>query len=363
MSFLMFGVDAIREYLSAHIITSLIPAFFIAGAIATFISKSAVIDYLGPKANRVLAYSIASVSGAILAVCSCTILPLFAGIRQRGAGLGPAVAFLFSGPAINLVAIIYSARLLGYDIGISRAVGAIVFSIVIGIIMAFLFGKEEKQIEDNVEWNYGEDEVKSSNGKIAAFFVTLILFMIATSSINLVVALSSISMSDFSFAINGDMIPALLAFILFVTIVVFSIKWFKSNDISEWMVETWKLLKKILPYLLLGVFLAGIIKELLPPEVVQTWVGGNSILSNLIAAILGSLMYFCTLTEVPIVKALMDLGMGKGPALTLLLAGPSLSIPNMIVIGKILGLRKTAVYITLVVVLSSTTGLIFGSIF
>jgi uncharacterized membrane protein YraQ (UPF0718 family) len=359
----MFGVDAIREYLSGHIITSLIPAFFIAGAIASFVSKSAVIDYLGPKANKILAYTIASISGAILAVCSCTILPLFAGIRKRGAGLGPAIAFLFSGPAINLLAIIYSARLLGYDIGIFRAVGAILFSIVIGLIMALIFGKEEERINDNAEWNFGKDELKTSNSKIAAFFITLVLFMIATSSINLVFGIDSISMESFALAINGEVIPALIALTLLVVIIIFAVKWFQSEDISEWMTETWKLLKKILPYLLLGVFLAGIIKELLPPEVVQKFVGENTIISNVLAAALGSLMYFCTLTEVPIVKALMDLGMSKGPALTLLLAGPSLSIPNMIVIGKILGLKKTAVYIALVVVLSSTTGLIFGYLF
>ena len=361
---LQSGWGALTEYLSAHVLTCLIPAFFIAGAIAVFISQAAVIHYFGPKAKRWLAYTIASLSGAILAVCSCTILPLFAGIRQRGAGLGPAIAFLYSGPAINVLAIIYSAQLLGFDLGAARAVGAISFSVIIGLIMAIIFRKqEEKLYSENTEWVYTteDDDNSHSLSQIVPYFAAMIVLLVASSSIALAVEIIAHTESDrWSLVFKGKPVPAFIAVVFLIAVIIMAARWYKRNEISQWMYETWNLTKKIVPILLLGVFIAGMVKALLPEYVVQRWVGGNSVWNNLFASVFGSLMYFSTLTEVPIVRALMDLGMGKGPALTLLLAGSSLSLPNMIVIGRVMGVKRTAVYILLVIVLSTVAGTLFG---
>lgn len=360
---LIAGWQALTEYLSAHVLTCLIPAFFIAGAIAVFVSQTAVIRYFGPQAKRWLAYTVASLSGAILAVCSCTILPLFAGIRQRGAGLGPAVAFLYSGPAINVLAIIYSAQLLGLDLGIARAVGAIVFSVVIGLIMAVIFRKqEEKLVAEKSEWMYasGQDDGSHPLKQVIPFFATLVVLLVAASSIGLVVELAKSDPGRWSVVFEGKPVPSLITLVFFVAVLVMAFRWYTGDELAQWMSETWSLIRKIVPILLIGVFVAGMIKVLLPEPVVQKWVGGNSVWNNLLASVFGALMYFSTLTEVPIVRALMDLGMGKGPALTLLLAGPSLSLPNMIVIGRVMGVRRTAVYVLLVVILSTAVGMIFG---
>ncbi|MBA7563569.1 hypothetical protein ES708_05228 [subsurface metagenome] len=337
------GWYALLEYLSAHVLTCLIPAFFIAGAIAVFVSKGAILKYFGPKARKWLSYGIASVSGAILAVCSCTILPLFAGIRKRGAGLGPAIAFLYSGPAINILAIVYTARLLGYDLGIARAVGAIFFSIVIGLIMSFIWIKEERlklEGNENLFKAYGQGEHQKPVYISVIFFLSLLVILV--------------------FGAAKMWIYAGAALAILIVIIVIG---YKRAELKDWIKETGKLVWQIFPILLAGVFIAGIIKYFLPQSVVETWVGGNSLRSNFLASILGAFMYFSTLTEVPIIKALMDLGMGKGPALTLLLAGPSLSLPNMIVIGRVMGARKTLTYVALVVIMATFTGMAFGYFF
>ena len=363
LPYLNSGLDALSEYLSAHVLTCLIPAFFIAGGIAVFVSKNAVIKYFGAGANKILSYSVASVSGAILAVCSCTILPLFAGIRQRGAGLGPAVAFLYSGPAINVLAVVYSARLLGLDLGIARAIGAVVFSIVIGIIMAFLFRKEEAAMfADKGDLALAEDEPQHPLWKVSVYFAVLLALLVAASAIQLAVGIVTGEAGTASLIFEGKILPAIITVILLAAVVWLSFSWYSGEERVEWMRETWCLFKQIVPILLVGVFIAGVIGELLPEEVVQRWVGGNEISHNLLASVFGALMYFSTLTEVPIVRMLMDLGMGRGPALTLLLAGPSLSLPNMIVIGRILGFRRTAAYVVIVVVLSTFAGLMFGAV-
>ena len=337
------GWYSLLEYLSAHVLTCLVPAFFIAGAIAVFVSKGAILKYFGPKANKWLSYSVASVSGAILAVCSCTILPLFAGIRKRGAGLGPAIAFLYSGPAINILAIVYTARLLGYGLGIARAIGAIAFSIVIGLVMSLIWMKEERsklEGNENLFKANGQGEHQKPVYMSVIFFLSLLAILI------------------FGAAKMWIYAGAALAILIVIIIVGY-----KKAELKDWMKETGKLAWKIFPILLAGVFLAGIIKYFLPQSVVETWVGGNSIRSNFLASIFGALMYFSTLTEVPIIKALMDLGMGKGPALTLLLAGPSLSLPSMIVLGRILGVKKTLTYIALVVIMATFSGMAFGHFF
>ncbi|MBU0520044.1 permease [bacterium] len=362
MQVLHQGIAALAEYLSAHVISCLLPAFFIAGAIAVFVSQAAVIRYFGASASKVLSYGVASVSGAILAVCSCTILPLFAGIRQRGAGLGPAITFLYSGPAINVLAIIYSAQLLGLDLGAARAAGAVLFSIIVGLLMAAIFKKAEKKYEsERGDIDFADDVKPRPLPQIISYFAAMVLFLVGASAIGLVVEFNPAADGLAALTFSGKWLPALISLALFIVILVMVVKWYSGAEVAAWMRETWKLAYKIIPILLLGVFIAGMIKALLPQETVQTWVGGNSLLNNLLAAVFGALMYFSTLTEVPIVKALMDLGMGKGPALTLLLAGPSLSLPNMIVIGRVIGVARTAVYVFLVIVLSSVCGLIFGS--
>ncbi len=335
------GWEALLEYLSAHVLTCLVPAFFIAGAIAVFVSQASVLKYFGASAKKVLAYSVASVSGAILAVCSCTILPLFAGIHKRGAGLGPAIAFLYSGPAINILAVVYSARLLGFDLGMARAVGAVVFSIVIGLIMAFIWRKEElEKVNNPGELTLPQEEKGARPQGITLVYFTILVGILVFGAAQ-------------KWLITGVLL-AILALVLY--------RWFEKGELRYWMAQTWDLFKKIFPVLIAGVFVAGIIKALLPQSVVEQWLGGNGLGATFVASIFGTLMYFSTLTEVPIIRALMDLGMGKGPALALLLAGPALSLPNMIVIARIMGIKKTGVYVCLVVIMATTTGMIFGNL-
>lgn len=331
------GLDALVEYLSLHVLTCLVPAFFIAGAIAVFISQTAVLKYFGPKAKKVLSYSVASVSGTILAVCSCTALPLFGGIYKRGAGLGPAIAFLYSAPAINILAIVYSAKLLGYDLGLGRAVGAILFSIVIGLIMAAIYRKEKSETDAAAFAMLATDPKGKSPWQQLIFFGILVGILVFAASKQWIVT---------------GILLAMLAVVLW--------RWLTTGELKQWMKETAHFVRLIVPWLLVGVFAAGILKVAVPQSVVSSVVGGNSLQANFVASFLGALMYFATLTEVPIVRAFMDLGMGKGPALALLLAGPALSLPNMLVIRSIMGTQKTLVYIALVVVMATFTGYIFG---
>lgn len=333
------GWNALLEYLSAHVLTCLVPAFFIAGAIAVFVSQGAVLRYFGPKARKVLSYSVASVSGTILAVCSCTVLPLFGGIYKRGAGIGPAIAFLYSGPAINVLAIVYTARLLGYDLGIARIVGALTFAAGIGLIMSFIYRKEESLKDATAFDALLSDSEGKSLLQQGIFFATLVGILVFAASQNWIV--------------TG---------VLLVVLAVILWRWFSRSELGQWMRETLHFVRLIVPWLLGGVFVAGIITTFMPESVVATYVGGNSLLANFGASLFGSLMYFATLTEVPIIRAFTDLGMGKGPSLALLLAGPALSLPNMLVIRSIMGTRKTLTYITLVVVFATISGYIFGLI-
>jgi len=333
------GWNALLEYLSAHVLTCLVPAFFIAGAIAVFISQTSVLKYFGPQAKKLLSYSLASVSGTILAVCSCTVLPLFGGIYKRGAGIGPAIAFLYSGPAINVLAFVYTARILGFDLGLARAIGAVAFAAGIGLIMATIYRKEES-LKDSAAFDalMADPESKKWWQQIT-FFAVLVGILVSAASKNWIA--------------TGVLLVA-LAFILW--------RWFTRSELGIWMKETLRFVRLIVPWLLGGVFIAGIITTFVPQHVVSTWVGGNSLFANFIASFVGALMYFATLTEVPIVSAFMDLGMGKGPTLALLLAGPAVSLPNMLVIRSIMGTKKTLTYIALVVIFATITGYIFGLI-
>ncbi|MFA5629074.1 MAG: permease [Dehalococcoidales bacterium] len=339
INLLQAGWGGLLEYLSAHVITCLIPALFIAGAIATFVSQSAVLKYFGPKANKPASYGVASVSGAILAVCSCTVLPLFAGIFKRGAGLGPAIAFLFSGPAINILAIVYSAKLLGWDIGIARIIAAIVFSVVIGLIMELIFQKKNPNGNDNLFPKPESEPTGKTIWQQIIFIGVLVGILIFAASKNWIV--------------TG---------IFFVGLAIILRQWFKRDEIIQWLNETLHFTKLIIPWLLIGVFLAGILTYIIPQTLVTAYVGGNTIIGNFIASVFGALMYFATLTEVPIVKAFLDLGMGKGPALALLLAGPSLSLPSIITLSRIMGLKKTLTYVLLVIIMATLTGYLFGFI-
>ncbi|MBN2186336.1 MAG: permease [Dehalococcoidia bacterium] len=339
LSLLQGGWDALLAYLSAHVLTCLVPAFFIAGAVAVFISQASVIKYFGPQAKKLLSYSVASVSGTILAVCSCTVLPLFGGIYKRGAGIGPAVAFLYSGPAINVLAIVYTARILGFDLGLARAVGAVVFAACIGLIMAFIYRKEES-LKDSAAFDALEaDPFAKPWWQQVVFFAMMVGILVFAASQNWIA--------------TGILLAA-LGIILW--------RWFTRGEIGMWMKETLRFVRLIVPWLLAGVFVAGIITTFVPQEAVTSWVGGNSLFASFIASFLGALMYFATLTEVPIVSAFINLGMGKGPTLALLLAGPALSLPNMLVIRSIMGTKKMLTYVGLVVAFATITGYIFGLI-
>ena len=355
------GIETLAEYLSAHVLTCLVPAFFIAGAITVFVTKTTVLKYFGNQAKKYISYSIASVSGAILAVCSCTVLPLFAGIYKRGAGIGPATTFLFSGPAINILAIILTARVLGYEIGLARVIGAVLMSIVIGLLMSFIFRKEEqKKKNDNLLIGLDEERTTRPVKISLMFFILLILILV-------IGAASSEYIS---------WIPKLaIVYILTIFVSIILIFYYTRDEVKQWGHETWNLTKKIFPILLIGVFIVGIIGGVaahLNPgtdpstavgEVVAPYIGGNSIFSCFFASIIGAILYMPTLLEVAIVGDLFGYSagiMGGGPALALLLAGPSLSLPNMIVITRVIGIKKSFVYILLVVIVATIIGFTYG---
>jgi uncharacterized membrane protein YraQ (UPF0718 family) len=329
------GLQSVQKYLALHVLLCLIPAFFLAGAIASLFSKESVLKYFGAETPKYISYSVAAISGCLLAVCSCTVLPLFAGIYKRGAGVGPATTFLFSAPAINILAIVYTAKILGYDIGAARAVGAILLSVVIGLIMHVVY-----------ENNNGEHSgIKTFNAEEHSHTVQLFLLLLA------ILVIPEI--------IKSWKALALVEISLIAATVYLSFKWYTKEERVSWMQETWFLVKMIFPLLLVGVFFAGIIVELLPSEVVVKLVGGDNVLSYFIASLSAALMYFSTLTEVPIINALTYLGMGRGPALSMLLAGPALSLPSMIVISRIMGVKKGLSYIGLVVIMAMISGIAF----
>lgn len=352
----------LKDYAREHVLLCLVPALFIAGAISVFISKESVIKYFGAQAKKILSYSIASISGSILAVCSCTILPLFAGIYSRGAGIGPASAFLYSGPAINVLAIILTAKVLGYKLGLARAVGAVVFAVVIGLLMQWIFRREEK--DRRPEGFAATEGVVSERPlwKNALYFAAMVGFLVFINWGK--PAEGSVSLWSTIYEIRWFIGVGLLV-ILFWMIW----KWFHKTEIKDWIGETWIYAKLILPYLFAGVLIAGFLlgrpgqEGVIPNFWVENLVGGNGVGATFLASIVGAFMYFATLTEVPILEGLIGAGMGQGPALALLLAGPALSLPNMLVIRSVIGTKKTLVYIGLVVVMSTLTGLIYGNFF
>lgn len=397
----------LQWYARNHTLACVVPALFIAGAIITFLSQASVMRYLGPKSNKPLAYTVASVSGCVLAVCSCSVLPMFAGIYQLGAGLGPATAFLYSGPAINVLAIFLSARVLGLPIGAGRAIGAILFAFVIGLLMALAFRREENA-KAQAAMQMPEPEAPARGmGKNALFLGCMILFLVFSDWFNpgnVVVKTSdgrefkAVVIHETKEAIRfqldqdlgegklGDKIELpktqiadmqeqktwvlaiyharwYLAGVMGVLVVLMAFSWFEKDELKEWMHNTWEFAKLLVPLLYGGVFIVGFMSVLLPEKQVAQWVGDNSLSANLVASVIGAFWYFATLTEIPITQALMNLGMHKGPVLALLLAGPALSLPNILVIRSVMGNKKTFVFCVLVVVMSTIAGLLFGLAF
>ena len=392
----------VKWYAREHVLLCLVPAFFIAGAIGVFVRQESVMKYLGPTANKLLAYGVGSVSGSILAVCSCTVLPLFSGIYRMGAGLGPAIAFLYSGPAINVLAIILTARVLGLEMGIARAVGAVGFSIIIGAIMHFIYRKEELE-KVNAAMNLPKSETKRPLWKDIIYFASMIAILVFA---NWGKPVETTGFFNFVYSYKW-IITGLSSIVFAATLLLwFDLAWWKMliiaiptailaylfphepmipfaagaiglsiitstdrGETGDWFASSWDFAKQILPLLLFGVLLAGVFlgrpgKEgLIPNEWIASLVGGNSLWANFFASIVGAFMYFATLTEVPIVQGLIGSGMGKGPALALLLAGPALSLPSMLVIRSYIGTKKTVVYCSLVVIMATITGMIYGAVF
>jgi uncharacterized membrane protein YraQ (UPF0718 family) len=409
-------LDLLKWYAREHVILCLLPAFFIAGVISVFVSQGSVLKYFGANAKKWLAYTVASVSGTILAVCSCTILPLFSSIHKRGAGLGPAIAFLYSGPAINILAIILTARILGFEMGVARVVGAVSFSVIIGLIMALIYRREEnirKAEQMNIAgmperrpmWetsfhffvlvlilvfaNWGKPTAEDTTSAwyyiwaykwyITGFFSLLLGFSLIkilkikwqwVLSAVLATTVSAILASNF--IENTKLAPLVPMLVGIISLSIITLKDKNDGENKEWTLVTWDFAKQILPLLATGIVIAGFllgsthdgktIAGIIPDHWISGLVGGNSIFSNFFASIVGAFMYFATLTEVPIVQGLLAAGMGKGPALALLLAGPSLSLPSMLVIRGVVGTQKTVVYVGLVVIMATITGLIFGGI-
>ena len=349
----------LQEYAREHVLTCLVPAFFIAGAIAVFVSQAAVLKYFGATAKKVLSYSVASVSGTVLAVCSCTVLPLFAGIYSRGAGLGPATAFLYSGPAINVLAIVLTARILGWQLGLARAIGAVLFAVITGLLMAFIFRKEDAARTTGAMYLPEDEGTQRTLLQEALFMLTLVLILIFA-------AFARPS------AGSHGLWPALFGAKWYITgglLVILGwmlAHWFNKADRIGWVQSSWGFMKQIFPLLGAGVLVAGFMlgrpghSALIPEQYIHALVGGNSLGANLFASVAGAFMYFATLTEVPILQGLMGAGMGKGPALALLLAGPALSLPNMLVIGSVMGAKKTIAFCSIVVILSTMAGMTYG---
>jgi uncharacterized protein len=410
-------LDLVKWYAQEHVILCLLPAFFIAGVISVFVSQASVIKYFGAQAKKWVAYTVAAVSGTILAVCSCTILPLFSSIHKRGAGLGPAIAFLYSGPAINILAIILTARILGFEMGVARTIGAVSFSVIIGLIMAYIYRKEEK-VKKEEQMNIAPLPEKRPMWQTSMHFFTLVLILVfanwgkpgegdtsstwfyiwnykwyITGFFSLVLGYNLIKILKIKWQwVLGGVLVTLLSVILsnafidnakirplvpvltgIIALAVITLMDKNEEENRSWTLATWDFAKQILPLLAIGVVTAGFllgsthdgkaIAGVIPNEWISALVGGNSIFSNFFASVVGAFMYFATLTEVPILQGLIAAGMGKGPALALLLAGPSLSLPNMLVIRGVIGTQKTVVYVSLVVVMATITGLVYGSIF
>ena len=403
---IMEGFRLLQWYAVHHTLACVVPAMFIAGAISTFLSQGSVMRYLGPQSKRMTAYAVASVAGVILAVCSCSVLPMFAGIYRMGAGLGPASAFLYSGPAINVLAVFLSARVLGADLGIARAVGAIAFAFLIGLLMHLLFRRAESKRNKVLMQMPAPEPARRPLWKTGLYFVCMILLLVFsdwynTNDVTLTMNDGTAVEANVRYARNDSLdvqyydaagrlgaevtrldradvrgitpkpgfvmtvhgIKWYLAGAMGLAVLAMLWRWFSRDEIRQWLHATWDFGLMIIPLLFGGVFVTGVIGGLIPEKYVAGLVGGNSIGSNFVASFVGMIWYFATLTEIPIVEMLTRLGMGRGPALSLLLAGPALSLPSILVVYKIVGLRKTLAFCGLTVAMSTLVGFLFGSFF
>jgi hypothetical protein len=423
------GWTGLLDYLAAHVLLCLVPAFIIAGFMSSMIPKEAITRYLGPKASKWISYPAASLGGFVLAVCSCTILPLFAGIWKRGAGLGPAITFLFVGPAINILAITYTGAAIGFDIALARLILSIVFGIVIGLLMAWFFRKEEKARSVEMEANGAFDQTAKVKPAVWVLFLLLIAVLIVgtlqvnlftgvfasinipintdsgfgnfLSSLNLtfqgallivmlvvigvtawkgfekildgfskwtytafvmialtiLIAAPSEQVGSMVIGLNGRLIGEIL---LLTTIGIVAKRSFTRDELGGWVWETWKFVKQIFPLLIIGVFAAGIVKVIIPESWVRTVAGQNTIWANMVGVLFGVFMYFPTLVEVPVAKMFLDLGMARGPLLAYLLSDPELSLQSILVLNGVMGKKKTVIYVSLVAVMSTLAGIIFG---
>jgi uncharacterized membrane protein YraQ (UPF0718 family) len=361
---LLEGFWLLKDYARQHVLLCLVPAFFIAGAIGQFVSQGAVLRYLGAKAPRPVAYGVASISGSILAVCSCTVLPLFASIYRRGAGLGPATAFLYSGPAINVLAMILTARVLGLQLGLARAIGAVGFAFVVGVLMAFLFRREEGERQRSEADPFAAAAAAASGPRPPwqdAFFLgTMVAILVFA---NWGAPNQAVGFFAAVYRVHWPLTAALLVALFWMMS-----RWYSKDELGQWVEASWGFAKQITPLLLGGILVSGWLMGrpgldagIVPSSWVARAVGGNSLAANALSSVVGAFMYFATLTEVPILQTLLGSGMGQGPALALLLAGPALSLPNMLVINSFLGPRKTAAYVALVVVMATATGWVYGA--
>ncbi len=342
------GFEALREYVALHVLTCLVPAFLLAGAIVTFLSKDVILKYLGPGARKIIAFPFAAFSGIFLAVCSCTVIPISAGIYQRGGGVGPAFILLWTAPATNILAIIYTGAILGYDMAFVRIIAALTTATIVGLVMAYIFRGERKNPNNPGETQvFLSDKVKFLEYKDATLLILLIASLLLPNYL----------------VVKGPYLKKVLVFLAGITVVaIYALYTKEREEIKGWLQETWWFVKIIFPLLLVGVFLIGIIGKILPEAWISTWLGGNGIFASFLASLIGAISYFATLTEAPFVDTLMGLGMGKGPALSLLLAGPGLSFPNMLAIGRVYGVRKTGFYIITVVVLATLCGFVAGNL-
>ncbi|MCB4756969.1 MAG: permease [Elusimicrobia bacterium] len=349
----------VKWYAREHVLLCLVPAFFIAGAISVFVSQASVVKYFGAKANKILSYGVASVSGTILAVCSCTVLPIFSGIYKRGSGLGPAIAFLYSGPAINVLAIILTARILGWQLGIARTIGAISFSVIIGLMMHFIFLKEENARQETSNFDAPKEEEKRSLTQTALYFFSMVGILVFANWGK------SLENSHIFWQLLYSY-KWLLTVIFLIALAFMLIRWFSKEELKNWTLASWEFALQILPLLLAGVLISGFLlgrvghEGIVSSRFVISLVGGNSFFANFFSSIVAAFMYFATLTEVPILQGLIASGMGQGPALALLLAGPALSLPSMLAIRSVIGTKKMVVYVALVVLMSTFTGMFYG---
>ncbi|MDD5195270.1 MAG: permease [Candidatus Omnitrophica bacterium] len=344
------GIKAVIEYASSHVLTCLVPAFFIAGAMSALLPKEKITQYLGQKVPKYKAYPLSIAAGLLLAVCSCTILPLFAGIKKKGAGIGPALAFLYTAPATNIMAILFTGSVLGWNFALARIILSVTFASLIGVIISTIFKKEDMEEEKNATAAFVSAEVKDTKNlpffqkhRLILFFITLVAILIAGTRLNGYLRYISIS---------G----------LIIILTILTKLFFTKEETKAWLSETWIFTKKIFPLLLGGIFVAGVLTELLPQNFLATFMGKNTLSANFIAVLFGVFMYFPTLVEVPMAKMFLGLGMAKGPLLAYLLADPVISLASILVVRKFIGDKRTLVYVGLIILFTTISGLIYGAI-